>query len=270
MAEPELLWRPSEERIERATITRYQRWLEDSRGLRFDDYAELWRWSVDELDAFWQSIVEFFDVRFDVSADRVLGDRSMPGTQWFPHSRVSYAEHVFRGKDPETVAIRHASELRELGEWTWEELRARTAAIAAGLRSLGVGRGDRVAAYLPNIPETVAALLACSSIGAVWSSAAPEFGARSVIDRFGQIEPKVLLGIDGYRYGGKDFDRRGQVDEIAEEVGARVVRFGYLDGSGWENGFLGSGALQFEPVPFDHPLWVLYSSGTTGMPKGIV
>ena len=270
MAEPELLWRPSEERIERATITRYQRWLEDSRGLRFDDYAELWRWSVDELDAFWQSIVEFFDVRFDVSADRVLGDRSMPGTQWFPHSRVSYAEHVFRGKDPETVAIRHASELRELGEWTWEELRARTAAIAAGLRSLGVGRGDRVAAYLPNIPETVAALLACSSIGAVWSSAAPEFGARSVIDRFGQIEPKVLLGIDGYRYGGKDFDRRAQIDEIAEEVGARVVRFGYLDGSGWENGFLGSGALQFEPVPFDHPLWVLYSSGTTGLPKPIV
>ena len=270
MAEPELLWRPSEERIERATITRYQRWLEDSRGLRFDDYAELWRWSVDELDSFWQSIVEFFDVRFDGFADRVLGDRSMPGTQWFPHSSVSYAEHVFRGKDPETVAIRHASELRELDEWTWEELSARTAAIAAGLRSLGVGRGDRVAAYLPNIPETVAALLACSSIGAVWSSAAPEFGARSVIDRFGQIEPKVLLGIDGYRYGGKDFDRRAQLDEIAEEVGARVVRFGYLDGSGWENGFLGSGALQFEPVPFDHPLWVLYSSGTTGLPKPIV
>src|SRR5437588_2356803 len=270
MAEPELLWRPSEERIERATITRYQRWLEDSRGLRFDDYAELWRWSVDELDAFWQSIVEFFDVRFEVSADRVLGDRSMPGAQWFPGSSLSYPGHVFRGKDPETVAVRHASELREPGEWTWEELRAQAAAIAAGLRDLGVRRGDRVAAYLPNIPETVAALLACSSIGAVWSSAAPEFGARSVIDRFGQIEPKVLLGIDGYGYGGKDFDRRAQIDEIAEEVGARVVRFGYLDGSGWENGFLGSGALQFEPVPFDHPLWVLYSSGTTGLPKPIV
>ncbi len=270
MAEPELLWRPSEERVERATITRYERWLEDSRGLRFGDYAELWRWSVEELDAFWQSMVEFFDVRFEVPADRVLGDRSMPGAQWFPGSSLSYAEHVFRGKDPQSVAVRHASELRELGQWTWEELREQTAAIAAGLRNLGVGRGDRVAAYLPNIPETVAALLACSSIGAVWSSAAPEFGARSVIDRFGQIEPKVLLGIDGYRYGGKDFDRRPQVDEIAEQVGARVVRLGYLDGSGWEDGFLGSGTLQFEPVPFDHPLWVLYSSGTTGLPKPIV
>jgi acetoacetyl-CoA synthetase len=270
MAEPELLWRPSDERIERATITRYERWLEETRGLRFGSYAELWRWSVDELDAFWHSIVEFFDVRFEVSADRVLGDRSMPGAQWFPGSSLSYAEHAFRGKDADTVAIRHASELRELGEWTWDELRAQTAAMAAGLRDLGVGRGDRVAAYLPNIPETVAAFLACASLGATWSSAAPEFGARSVVDRFGQIEPKVLLAIDGYRYGGKDFDRRPQVDQIGEAVGARVVRFGYLDGSGWEEGFMGSGPLEFEPVPFDHPLWVLYSSGTTGLPKPIV
>jgi acetoacetyl-CoA synthetase len=270
MPAPELLWRPSEERVERATITRYQRWLEETRGLCFADYAELWRWSVEELDAFWRSIVEFFDVRFDSSADQVLGDRSMPGAQWFPGSSLNYAEHVFRGKDPQTVAIRHASELRELGEWTWEELHARTAAIAAGLRDLGVGRGDRVAAYMPNIPETVAAFLACASIGAIWSSAAPEFGARSVIDRFGQISPSVLLAIDGYRYGGKDFDRRAQVDEIADAVGGRVVRLGYLDGSGWEEGFLRSGPLEFERVPFDHPLWVLYSSGTTGLPKPIV
>jgi acetoacetyl-CoA synthetase len=270
MAEPELLWRPSEERVERATITRYQRWLEETRGLRFDAYGELWRWSVDELDAFWRSIVEFFDVRFETPTDRVLGDRSMPGAQWLPGSSLNYAEHVFRGKDPQTVAVRHASEVRELGEWTWDELRAQTAAIAAGLRGLGVGRGDRVAGYLPNIPETVAAFLACASIGAVWSSAAPEFGARSVIDRFGQIEPKVLLTIDGYRYGGKDFDRRTQVEEIVDEVGAHAVRFGYLDGSGWEEGFLGSGPLEFEQVPFDHPLWVLYSSGTTGLPKPIV
>jgi acetoacetyl-CoA synthetase len=270
MAEPELLWRPSQQRVERATITRYQRWLEETRGLRFDGYAELWHWSVDDLDAFWRSIVEFFDVRFAVSAERVLGERSMPGAQWFPGASLSYPEHVFRDKDPRAVAIRHASELRELGEWSWDDLRAQTAAIAAGLRDLGVGRGDRVAAYMPNIPETVASFLACASIGAIWSSAAPEFGARSVIDRFGQIEPKVLLAIDGYRYGGKDFDRRAQVDEIADAVGARVVRLGYLDGSGWEDGFLGSGPLEFELVPFDHPLWVLYSSGTTGLPKPIV
>ncbi len=270
MAEPVLLWSPSEERIERATLTRYRRWLEETRGLRFGDYGELWRWSVDELEAFWESIVEFFGVRFEVPADRALADRSMPGAQWFPGSSLSYAEHVFRDKDAEKVAILHASELREVGQWTWDELRANTAAIAAGLRDLGVGRGDRVAGYLPNVPETVAAFLACSSIGAVWSSAAPEFGARSVIDRFGQIEPKVLLAIDGYRYGGKDFDRRAQVAEIGEAVGTRVVRLGYLDGSGWEPGFLGSGPLEFEPVPFDHPLWVLYSSGTTGLPKPIV
>ena len=214
--------------------------------------------------------MEFFDVRFASSADGVLGDRSMPGAEWFSGSSLNYAEHVFRGKDPRSVAIRHASELRELGDWTWAELGANTAAIAAGLRDLGVGRGDRVAAYMPNIPETVAAFLACASIGAIWSSAAPEFGAPSVIDRFGQISPSVLLAIDGYRYGGKDFDRRAQVDEIAGAVGGSVVRLGYLDGSGWEEGFLRSGPLQFEPLPFDHPLWVLYSSGTTGLPKPIV
>jgi acetoacetyl-CoA synthetase len=236
-----------------------------------DSYDALWRWSVAELDAFWKSVAEFFDVHFSTPPSAVLGSRSMPGAEWFPGSRVNYAEHVFRGKDPDSIAIRHASELRSLDEWTWGQLRSETAAIAAGLRDLGVGPGDRVAAYLPNVPETVASLLACASIGAVWSSAAPEFGARSVIDRFGQIEPQVLLAIDGYRYGGKDFDRSEQVDQIASEIGARVVRLGYLDGSGWEDGFLSDGApLDFAPLAFDHPLWVLYSSGTTGLPKPIV
>jgi acetoacetyl-CoA synthetase len=272
MAVPELLWTPSEGRVERATITSYRRWLEDTRGLRLPDYESLWRWSVDELDSFWESIVEFFGVRFHAPPDRALGDSSMPGAQWFPGSTLSYPEHVFRGTDPQAVAIRHASELRELGEWTWDELSAQTAAIAAGLRNLGVERGDRVAAYLPNIPETVAAFLACASFGAIWSSAAPEFGARTVIDRFSQIEPKVLLAIDGYRYGGKDFDRRAVVEEIAGAIPSveRVLTLGYLDGSGWDSDVLEGGALQFEPVPFDHPLWVLYSSGTTGLPKPIV
>jgi acetoacetyl-CoA synthetase len=259
------IWKPSAQRVERATLTRYQR------SLGFDSYEELWRWSVDELEAFWQSVVDYFEVRFAVQPSAVLGDSSMPGTQWFPGATLSYAEHVFRRKDPDSVAIRHASELRELGEWTWGRLRSETARIARGLRALGVAPGDRVAAYLPNIPETVAAFFACASIGAIWSSAAPEFGARSVIDRFSQIEPKVLLAIDGYRYGGKDFDRSEQVQEIAGAVGARVVRLGYLDGSGWEPGFLGSeGDLELETLPFEHPLWVLYSSGTTGLPKPIV
>jgi acetoacetyl-CoA synthetase len=271
--EPEVLWTPSRERIERATLTRYARWLEATRGLEFDDYQELWRWSVEHLEAFWSSIVEFFEVRFDEPARAVLGSDSMPGAQWFPGAKVNYAEHIFRGRDLDGIAVRHASELRSTGEWTWGQLRAETASIAAGLRELGVGPGDRVAAYMPNIVETVASFLACASIGAIWSSAAPEFGARSVIDRFAQIEPKVLLAIDGYRYGGRNYDRRGAVEEIAAAIPSleRVVRLGYLDGSSWEDGFLGSGeSLEFTPLAFDHPLWVLYSSGTTGLPKPIV
>jgi acetoacetyl-CoA synthetase len=275
MSAPELLWRPSPERIERSTLTRYSRWLEANQGLRFEDYGELWGWSVAELERFWESLVQFFDVRFAEAPRGVLGRREMPGAEWFPGAELNYAEHIFRGKDPATVALHHASELRELERWTWRELRDHTARIASGLRALGIGVGDRVAAYLPNIPETVAAFLACASLGAIWSSAAPEFGARSVIDRFSQIEPKVLLAVDGYRYGGRDFDRRAVVREIASELPGleRVVTLGYLDGSGWEAGFLGSGSgeeLRFAPLPFDQPLWVLYSSGTTGLPKPIV
>jgi acetoacetyl-CoA synthetase len=274
VSEPELLWTPSDERIERATITRYREWLSRERGLTVDDYAALWQWSVDDIDGFWSSIAEFFDVRFEQRGSGVLGDRSMPGASWFPGSRLSYAEHIFRGHDDDAVALRFASESRPLSSWSWGELRSHAAAIAAALRDSGVESGDRVAAYMPNIPETIAAFLACASIGAVWSSAAPEFGARSVIDRFAQIEPKVLLAIDGYRYGGKDFDRRPLVSQIADAIPSlkRVVTLGYLEESGWEKGFLSGHAdpLEFEPLPFDHPLWVLYSSGTTGLPKPIV
>jgi acetoacetyl-CoA synthetase len=274
-AEPKLLWTPSPERIERTTLTRYQRWLAEERGLRFEDYHDLWRWSVSDLEAFWGSLVEFAGVRFADPPERVIGDESMPGAKWFPGARVSYAEHMFAGKDPDALAIQHASESRELSSMTWGELRSLTASIAAGLRASGVGEGDRVAAYMPNIPETVAALFACASIGAIWSSAAHEFGVRSVVDRFSQIEPKVLLAVDGYRYGGKDFDRSDAVSRIAAEIPSlsRTVRLGYLDGSGWEDGFLdepGSSELEFAQLPFDHPLWVLYSSGTTGLPKPIV
>jgi acetoacetyl-CoA synthetase len=274
--EPQLLWEPSDEWVARTTLTRYSEWLGSERGLSFGSYEELWQWSVDDLEGFWSSVVEFFDVRFSSGGDVVLGDRSMPGAEWFPGSQISYAEHVFRGKDDDAVAILHRSEVRpELAEWSWGRLRSETARVAAGLRSLGVSEGDRVVGYMPNIPETVACFLACASIGAVWSSAAPEFGARSVIDRFAQVEPKVLLAIDGYRYGGKDFDRGETVERIASEIRGlgHTVRFGYLDGSGWEEGFLGpsdSSELEFASLAFDHPLWVLYSSGTTGLPKPIV
>jgi acetoacetyl-CoA synthetase len=276
---PVLLWEPSEERVQRATLTRFARWLSENADpahpVSFGSYAELWQWSVDCVDEFWAAVVEYFDLRIEGGSGAVLGDRSMPGAEWFPGAMTSYAQHVFRGKDADAVAIRHASEVRpELGEWTWGRLRAETARIAAGLRALGVQEGDRVVAYMPNIPETVAAFLACASIGSIWSSAAPEFGARSVIDRFAQVQPKVLLAIDGYGYGGKEFDRSGQVERVAAELPGleRTVRFGYLDQSGWEDGFLGpeDAELEFASVPFDHPLWVLYSSGTTGLPKPIV
>ena len=261
---PPILWEPSAEVIERANLTAYMRWLD--RG--FGSYAELWEWSVTDIEGFWASIWERYGVAGGY--ERVLGSREMPGARWFPGAEVSYPEHVFRGKPDDRVAIRHASESRGLAELTWGELRAQTAAIRAGLVARGVGRGDRVAAYLPNIPETLAAFFATASLGAIWSSAAPEFGARSVIDRFAQIEPKVLLHVDGYRYGGKDFDRTQIAQGIAEEIGAQPVRLGYLDGTGWEDGFLADGVLEFERVAFDHPLWVLYSSGTTGLPKPIV
>ena len=272
---PKLLWQPTEEQISAAAVTRYADWLASETGRRLATYDELWQWSVDELDAFWSSIVRFFAIDLGDGGDTVLGSRAMPGAQWFPGATVSYAEHVFAGTDDAEVAIRHAAEAREgLGEWTWGELRSQTARIAAGLRAGGVGSGDRVCAYMPNIPETVAAFLATASLGAVWSSAAPEFGARSVIDRFAQVTPKVLLTIDGYRYGGRDFDRSEVVEQVVAEMDGdvRVVRLGYLSGTGWEDGFLGGvdSELSFERVAFDHPLWVLFSSGTTGLPKPIV
>jgi len=284
VAAPPIVWTPSAERIASATITRYREWLNETRGLRLQGYHDLWQWSVDELEAFWGSIWEFFEVEASAPYDRVLGRREMPGAQWFPGARLSYARHVFRDRDDAEVAIRHASELRPLAETTWGELRDQTARLGAALRELGVGPGDRVCAYLPNVPETVAAFLACASIGAIWSSCAPEFGVRSVVDRFAQIEPVVLLAVDGYRYGGRDFDRLDAVAQVQEALPSlrRTVVLPYLDlapdlgrlrdAIAWQDALrAGEGAtLEFAELPFDHPLWVLYSSGTTGLPKAIV
>src|SRR3954468_24034330 len=235
---PPILWEPPADLVERSQITQYRHWLERERGTELPDYHALWRWSIEDLEGFWRSIWDYFGVRSPEPPGEVLADRSMPGARWFEGTRVNYAEHLLRGKPDDRVAILHASESRELAEMTWGELRALTARVRAGLVAAGVGRGDRVAAYLPNIPETIAALLATASLGAIWSSAAPEFGARSVIDRFAQIEPKVLLSVDGYRYNGRDHDRREVLEGIHAEVGGELVRFGYLNSSGWQEGFL--------------------------------
>jgi acetoacetyl-CoA synthetase len=281
---PPVLWTPDEARIERATITRYARWLADTRGVRTTTYDDLWRWSVTELEEFWASIWEFFDVQASTPYERVLGSRSMPGAAWFPGARLNYAEHVFRDRDPDAVAIRHASELRPLAETTWGAFHEAVRRFAAALRASGVQAGDRVVAYMPNILETAVAFHACASLGATWSSCSPDFGVRSVVDRFAQIEPRVLLAVDGYRYGGKDHDRRDLVRALQDAMPSveRTVVLGYLDAepglsdlrhaTGWEE-FLGEGddgPLGFAQVPFDHALWVLYSSGTTGLPKAIV
>jgi acetoacetyl-CoA synthetase len=288
------LWTPSAEWRERAEMTRFMAWASERWGRQLDDYGELWRWSVDELEDFWASIWEFCAVRASRRYERVLDARRMPGARWFEGAELNYAENILlRDRDAAAVALVYASERCGPQELTWGQLSAQVAAAAAGLRALGVARGDRVAAYMPNIPETVVAFLAVASIGAVWSSAAPEFGARSVIDRFAQIEPKVLLAVDGYRHSGKDFDRTAVVEGILEELPTveHVVVLPYAPEAGdaartgraaglasdrsalrWDELLAsGSGAeLRFEQVPFDHPLWVLYSSGTTGLPKAIV
>jgi len=281
-ADPVALWEPTAAARERAAITSFMSWAGARHGRVFSGYEELWRWSVEEIEEFWASIWEFCEVRASAPYRQVLDSHRMPGARWFAGAELNYAENVLgRERDPDEIAVLHASELRPLGELTWGELSEQVAAAAGGLRELGVSSGDRVVAYMPNIPETLVAFLAVASIGAIWSSAAPEFGARSVIDRFAQIEPKVLLAVDGYRYNGRDFDRRAMVGEILSELPTveRTVMLPYLSGQPVGAGFLGwdellamgeGTALSFEQVPFEHPLWVLYSSGTTGLPKAIV
>ena len=282
--EATVLWTPSPESVERAGLTCYMRWLAQRDGLQFDDYHALWRWSVQSLEDFWASIWDFCEVQAVTPYTEVLAEREMPGAKWFPGAHLNYAQHVFARARGDQPAIVSRSELRGDAEMSWDELGSQVAAAAAGLRSLGVERGDRVVAYMPNISETVVAFLACASLGAVWSSCSPDFGARSVIDRFSQIEPKVLFAVDGYRYGGRDFDRLETLAELQRHMPSlqRTVVLPYLDASPGLGGLrdpllwsdllaAGEGAqLAFEAVAFDHPLWVLYSSGTTGLPKAIV
>ncbi|MER6329803.1 acetoacetate--CoA ligase [Streptomyces sp. NPDC001034] len=280
-ANPQPLWQPDPERITQARITAFQAWAAAHHGAPAEGgYAALHRWSVDHLDTFWKAVVEWFDVRFSTPYTQVLGDRAMPGAQWFPGATLNYAEHALRAAAdrPDQPALLHVDETHEPQPVTWADLRRQVGSLAAELRALGVRPGDRVSGYLPNIPQAVVALLATAAVGAVWTSCAPDFGARSVLDRFQQVEPVVLFTVDGYRYGGKEHDRRETVAELRRELPSlrAVVHIPLLgteapEGThAWSALTAGDTEPVFEQVPFDHPLWVLYSSGTTGLPKAIV
>jgi len=273
-----VLWEPPDDVRERTRIGRYMAWLESYRGRSFPDYDSLWRWSVDDLDGFWRTIWQHFHLDSATPVDRALARPDMPGAVWFPGATVNYAAHALRS-EPAGPAIVARSQSRDPLELSMADLRDQVARCRAGLLRLGVSRGDRVAAYLPNVPEAVVALLATASLGAIWSSCAPEFGPRSVVDRLRQIEPAVLLAVDGYRYGAKRVDRAAEVAEVRAQLPSvrHLVTLGYLDAGArlpdsltWDELLAEPGELAFEPVPFDHPLYVLYSSGTTGLPKPIV
>jgi acetoacetyl-CoA synthetase len=276
----EILWEPPANARESTRIGDYMRWLERERGLTFDDYQALWQWSVDELEDFWRTIWDYFDIISHAEPIAVLGSWTMPGAEWFPGAKLNYAEHALRHSDPDQVVVIAHSQSREPIQMTRAELRAEVARVRQGLRRLGVGPGDRVAGYVANIPEAVVGLLASASLGAIWSACPPEFGIQNVLDRLEQIDPKVLLVVDGYRYGTKTVDRVSEIAEIRAALPRleATVAIPYLDPDParipgtipWAELRSEEGPLEFEPVAFDHPLWILFSSGTTGLPKPIV
>jgi acetoacetyl-CoA synthetase len=280
-----VLWEPNARTVRDARVSHFMRWLAAERGRAFDGYGELWQWSVTRPEEFWAAVWDFFEVLGDRGAGPVLTGGVMPDVRWFEGATLNYARNALRTAwtDPDRTAIIFESERSGGGRLSYAQLATEVARVARGLRSLGVRRGDRVAALLPNIPEAVIGLLATASLGAIWSSCSPDFGARSVTDRFAQIEPKVLIACDGYRYGGRDFSRADMLaDVLAALPGLSGVVMVDLMGGGtqpanatpWAD--LGVGAVkgdgepEFEEVPFGHPLWVVYSSGTTGLPKPIM
>lgn len=282
------MWSPDAAQIAQANLTSFTRWLRDERGLEFADYDALWRWSVEHLDAFWQAIWDYFDISASVPPAAVLGARAMPGAEWFPGARLNYAEHALRRAQPGAAALVYCDETSPLRELTTDDLAAQVRIVATRLRAMGVRPGDRVAAYLPNIPEAVVAMLASASIGAVWTSCSPDFGWRGVLDRFGQLGPVVLFAVEGYRYGGRWYDRTSDVARIAGALDTLrhvvVVDRGDIGDAGgtvpagvrvrWtallDHPPVPAESFAFAQVPFDHPLWILFSSGTTGLPKAIV
>lgn len=284
--EGDVLWVPSEDWVSATNIHRFANWLKDNRGIRFDDYDQLWRWSVTDIEAFWQAIWDYFGVRASSPPERVLAARRMPGAQWFPGARLNYAEHVLRGERPGADALLFMSETAPLQGMKWEEFAGKVRVLATRLRQRGVKPRDRVVGYMPHIPETMLAMLATTSIGAIWACCSPDFGIRGVVDRLSQLAPKVLFCVDGYRYGDRDFDRRSELRQVIDHLPTleSILYLSYLDVANrtppradavflrdeLDRPAVAAADFRFEQVPFDHPLWILFSSGTTGLPKPIV
>ena len=275
------LWSPSRELIQQSNMLRYMEWLKKEKHLHFDTYDDLWEWSVAHIADFWQSLWAYFGIKSISGYHKVIEKPAagMIGTKWFTGATVNYAEHIFRNKTTASPAIIFQSEINPLQSLSWAELEKKVSVVAAWLKSKGIVRGDRVASLMPNIPETVIAFLATNSIGAVWSSCSPDFGNASITDRFFQIEPRVLFVTDGYTYNGKSFDKISAWQEMVKTLPSveQVVMLPFLQPElsvpgtvSWTDVmFTESQELVFEAVPFDHPIWILYSSGTTGKPKAI-
>ncbi len=284
--EGDLLWTPSPERIANAELTTFTRWLERERKLKFSSYEDLWRWSVSDLPAFWGAIWDYFGIEASAPYRTVLAKRTMPAAEWFPGAKLNYAQHALRNERAGNEALLYLNEGSPLREMSWPELAGKVRVFATRLRELGVKPGDRVVACLPNIPEAVIAVLGTTSIGAIWSSCGPDFGTRGVLDRFSQLAPKVMLCVDGYQYGGKPFSRKAEMRDIIGQLASleRVIYLPYLDPADraplsehtilWDEIFnrppVAARDFKFEQVPFNHPLWILFSSGTTGLPKPII
>lgn len=279
IAEGTLLWTPDKDFVQSSNMLSFMRWLGERKGLRFEDYASLWKWSTDRLEEFWSSILEFMDVLYEGTAERVLPSRSMPARGWFKGLKLNYAENVFRHRNEKTPAIIAEDESGKRTVLSWTELERRVGSLSAMLRSWGVREGDRVAGYIPNVPEAVVAFLASVSIGAIWSGCSPDLGSKSVIDRFQQIRPKVLIAVNGYSYNGKVHRREEVVGQVVSSIDS-IEKLVVIDSTGtgidvpgavlWEECIGSDAAPAYVRVPFEHPLWILYSSGTTGLPKPIV
>ncbi len=282
--EGDILWEPGEAFKQASNIAAFMRWLEAERGLVFADYEALWRWSVNDIEDCWATLWTYFDLQSSTPYECVLGSHDMPGAEWFPGAHINYPQHIFRHAERDGIAVKYLSEIRPLAELSWRELAAMSARVATHLRAAGIEPGDRVVSFMPNIPETLIAFLGCASIGAVWSNCSPEFGTASALERFSQIEPVALFSVDGYRYGGKDFDRRAAVAELIAALPSvrHVVAVPYLfaaepfapvaHATSWAEvqATVVPEPFEYAELPFSHPLWIVYSSGTTGLPKPFV